>query len=105
MTNGSIPWLRWFGIRELFRFTGSIRGLQYFVVGLTLAILKYAVEFTAVWVNTGKLFSPIDFVSPMISSRAEYLRGSSDFLGIFWILFSIPFVYICRPTPAFIHPI
>jgi uncharacterized membrane protein YhaH (DUF805 family) len=63
------------------------------VAGITLGVIKYAIESLGVWLMTGEWFSPVEFVNPWLSSKAPFLVDS-PMIGLAWLLFTIPFVWI-----------
>jgi len=70
-------------------------GRRAFVTtGLVLALAKYTVEAAVLWALTGRRLTPMAFVSPSLTDRAELLQGAPEWLG--WSLFfwSMPFVWI-----------
>ena len=85
----------WLSPRQLFLAQGRVRGIQYLAVGITLALVKYAVECLVVFQLTGLFFSPVDFVSPFLSSRVHYLENAPQVLGWFWVLWTLPFLWVC----------
>jgi hypothetical protein len=78
----------WFGVRE------PVSRSAYLLSGLTLALVKYAVEATLIFAYTATLFPPWQFVNPVLSVRLDMLQTAPPWLG--WALFawSLPFVWI-----------
>lgn len=84
-----LAWLRvWFGLG------GPVDRRTYIASGIGLALFKYAVEVGAIWTATGRLLTPLEFVSPSFAARADLLAGAPEWLG--WALFvwSVPFIWI-----------
>lgn len=77
----------WFGVRE------PVGPVAFAITGFSLMIFKYAVEALVVWLVSGNIFWPWDFVNPVLSYRLELLRGV-EWLG--WVFFgwSLPFLWI-----------
>ena len=61
---------RWFSI------DGPVHRGDYLVLGLTLGVLKYAIEATVVAIMTGQLFTPLDYVNPWLNFKAPFLMDS-----------------------------
>ena len=80
-------------VRHWFGVSADVDRGQYFTVGLLLAALKYLIEFSVVAYFTGEFFTPYDFVNPWLSSKADFVAQSPG-LGIAWLAFTIPFVWI-----------
>jgi uncharacterized membrane protein YhaH (DUF805 family) len=66
----------------------------YALVGVNLMLLKYVVEWLVIHQTTGRDYAPLDFVNPVLSSRLALLRGGPEWLGIAWIMWTIPFLVI-----------
>ena len=78
---------------DAFRVSGLVNRRTYALTGLSLAMIKYAIEFAFVWFTTSQLFSPLDFVNPWLSSKAPFLHDAPA-AGLIWLMFTIPFVWI-----------
>jgi hypothetical protein len=55
---------------------------------------KYLAEFVAVGQLTGQLYTPLDFVNPLLSGREKFAQGGPDWFGIAWVLWALPFLWI-----------
>lgn len=82
-------------LRFLFGFSESVSRRQYVVAGLSLALLKYALDFTAVYVTTKELWSPLVFLSPLLTVRVE-AAGQMAPAALLWVMaaYSLPFAWI-----------
>ncbi len=78
----------WFGTKE------RVTPRAYIVSGFGLMLLKYATEALAVWQFTGRRFSVLDFLNPVLSTREELLRPAPEWLGWAWFVWSLPFLWI-----------
>src|SRR5207247_869854 len=80
-------------LRFLFGLTTPVARGPYALTGFALMTLKYAVEAAAIHAATGRAFMPWQFVSPLISTRTELLRGAPWLL---WVLvaWALPFLWI-----------
>ncbi len=59
-----------------------------------LAVLKYAVEAAVIGSFTGKSYTPLDFVNPLLSSRAHFTADAPAWFGMGWVLWTLPFLWI-----------
>lgn len=64
----------------------------YFIIGVTLMLLKYGVEYAFIRQSTGKFYSPFDFLNPLLTSRQHFLQGAPEWFGVTWLLWTFPFV-------------
>ncbi len=78
----------------LFRMDGTVSRSRYTSVGFSLAILKYAFEAAAIGLLTRRFYTPIDFLSPLLSTRATFTEGAPQWLGIALVLWTVPFVWV-----------
>jgi uncharacterized membrane protein YhaH (DUF805 family) len=82
----------------------------YALIGVSLMLLKYVVEWAAIKAFTGLNYTPIDFFNPLLSARQMFLQGAPDWFGIAWVLWTLPFVAIAvtlsvrRATDAGMSP-
>ena len=76
--------------------TSTVGRSNYWKIGVSLAALKYCIEFTIVLLMTGEFFTPLEFINPWLSSKASFLvdREGGAWIGAAWILFTIPFVWV-----------
>ena len=79
---------------QLFSLQGSVSRERYVIVGVVLMLIKYVVEAGVILLYTGKSYELWDFFSPLLSARAKYLEVGPDWLGIAWVVWTIPFVWI-----------
>jgi uncharacterized membrane protein YhaH (DUF805 family) len=85
----SLGWLRlWFGLQ------GRVTRQAYVLSGIGLMLLKYVVEAAVVHGLSGLFYSPFDFVNPLISVRERYGQAMSPVVAIFWITWSLVFLWI-----------
>jgi uncharacterized membrane protein YhaH (DUF805 family) len=86
---GPLDWLRlWFLLRD------PVRRREYVLTGFGLMALKYIVEFVVVGQMTGQLYTPLDFINPLISAREKFANGAPEWFGFAWVLWSLPFLWI-----------
>jgi hypothetical protein len=82
-------WLKlWFG------FTERVDRRAYALSGFSLMAFKYATDALLVWGANGELWTPADYLSPLLSKRLELLSGNER--GVLALLFvlTLPFVWI-----------
>lgn len=84
-----LGWLRlWFGLR------GRVTRQAYALSGIGLMLFKYVVEAAVVYRFSGLLYSPLDFVNPLISVREQYGQAMSPVVAMLWITWSLVFLWI-----------
>jgi len=66
----------------------------YALVGFGLMFLKYVVEFTVVALAVDAIFTPLDFLNPTLTGRGRFVQGGPPWLGLAWVLWTIPFLCI-----------
>lgn len=79
---------RWFSLQ------GTVSREEYLLTGLALMVFKYAVEAWVIGHYTARFYSPLDFVNPLLSARSQFTVGAPEWLGMAWVLWTIPFVWI-----------
>lgn len=79
---------------NLFGFQARVGQLQYAGFGLSLMALKYAAEAVAIFTLTGKLYTPLDFVHPLLSAREKFTADAPLWLGMAWVIWTLPFLWI-----------
>ncbi len=55
---------------------------------------KYAIEAVILGYYTSRIYSPLDFVNPLLSAREQFTAGAPPWLGMAWVLWTLPFVWI-----------
>lgn len=76
----------WFGSSE------RVTRLDYVVSGVLLMALKYALDALAIYLSSGQILMPIDFMSPLFATRDRLLGGSAGIgtlltMGLWALLF------------------
>ena len=84
--------LEW--LRVLFGFRAPVGQNVYLAVGVALMLTKYAVEWATIRNLTGKIYTPLDFVNPLLSSRAYFTTDAPEWFGMGWVLWTLPFLWI-----------
>lgn len=84
-----LEWLRlWFLLRD------PVGRREYALTGFGLMAFKYLVEFVVVGQLAGTLYTPLDFVNPLMSAREKMTLGAPDWFGYAWVLWALPFLWI-----------
>ena len=78
---------------NLFGFQARVGQLQYASFGCALMALKYVVEALVIYSYASKLYTPLDFVNPLLTARKEF-TDDSPWLGMAWVLWTLPFLWI-----------
>lgn len=82
----------WFGARE------PVGQVAFAATGFSLMIFKYAVEALVVWLVSGNVYWPWDFLNPVYSLRTQMLSGAGPGADMWagWALavWSLPFLWI-----------
>ena len=79
---------------RLFGLNGNVNRWTYFAWGFGLAILKYVIEAAVISSLTGQFYSPLDYLTPLLSNRARFTEGAPSWLGMTLVLWTLPFVWI-----------
>ena len=77
----------WFGLTE------PVSPTAYAGSGFGLMGLKYVVEALLIHQFTGRWLTPLDYFSPLLTSRQAAV-GDADFLLLFLIVWTLPFLWI-----------
>ncbi|TWT38049.1 Polyketide cyclase / dehydrase and lipid transport [Posidoniimonas corsicana] len=88
MTSNTQAWPRPFSL------DGSVDRRTYLVTGVALTLLKYLVELLAISAAGGPFYTPLDFLSPLLSTRQEFSDAVGPWFGVAWVVWTIPFVWI-----------
>jgi hypothetical protein len=83
----------WFGISR------PVDRRAYLLSGMALLLLKYAVDSAIVYALTGHLWSPLDYVNPLLTARLKPLGSGVARDEITWLLctlgpWTVPFLWI-----------
>src|SRR6476661_2124392 len=83
---------RW--LRLWFTFESSVGRREYLLSGLALAALKYAGDAFMVWHATGRLWRPLDYLSPLATLLNTRLQMAPASLMPALAAWSLPFLWI-----------
>ena len=86
-------------LRLLFGFDEPVTRRLYIIAGLSLFALKYAVDCGFMYLGTGNVLNPIEYMHPSLTMRWEALMGKAPAeLGFWWFFLSaiwaLPFIWI-----------
>jgi len=82
-------WLRlWFGFRD------PVDRGTYFRHGVGLMALKLGIDALLIWLVAGRVWTPTDYLSPLLSTRAKLLTGAPAWLLPALVLIALPFLWI-----------
>jgi len=78
----------WFGVSQ------RVGPAAYAGSGLLLMILKYGVEALIFWQFASTIFTPWDFINPLLASRESLVRPAPEWLAWVLYLWTLPFLWI-----------
>ena len=82
-------WVRlWFGFRD------PVDRGTYFRHGLGLTAFKYALDAALIWRFAGVVWTPFDYLSPLLSTRQRLLETGPSWLLAVLVLIALPFLWI-----------
>jgi uncharacterized membrane protein YhaH (DUF805 family) len=82
---------RW--LRLWFTFEERVGRREYIVSGILLAIVKYTLDAALVWVATGRLWTPVDYLTTLHSALSR-LAGAPAWLAPALAAMALPFMWI-----------
>jgi uncharacterized membrane protein YhaH (DUF805 family) len=81
-------------LRLWFTFERAVGRRAYVVSGIVLMVVKYAGDVSLVWLGTGRLWRPIDYLSPVATLSATKLQLAPPALLPVLALWTLPFLWI-----------
>ena len=76
------------------RFTGTIGGRAYFLIGAVLFAIKFAVDHLVARLVLHRPWTPIDYVAPGVNLPALMRSGDDRWFYAVMILIALPFTYV-----------
>lgn len=67
---------------------------MYLRVGLALILLKYLVDANIIGVATGRFWTPVDYLVPLLTLRSPTVEALPAWLTLLLILWTLPFLWI-----------
>lgn len=86
--------LHWNWLPNLFGLQNPVPQRMYAVTGFGLVTVKYSVEAAILGTLTGQIYTPFDFVNPMLAGRERFTAQGPLWLGMGWVLWTLPFLWI-----------
>src|SRR6185295_11534502 len=77
----------WFGFRD------PVDRGTYFRHGVGLMALKYGIDALLIWRYAGRIWTPLNYLSPLLSTRINVLRDAEWLIPVL-VLFALPFLWI-----------
>jgi len=84
--------MRW--LRYLFGIEDTVSRKGYMIAGFSLAALKYALDFTAVFYTTGKIWTLLAYLSPVLVIRADAVGPAPESLLWAMAAYTLPFAWV-----------
>jgi polyketide cyclase/dehydrase/lipid transport protein/uncharacterized protein DUF805 len=81
-------------LRFWFGFTEPVGRRAYFRHGLALMSAKYALDAALIWRYAGRLWTPFDYLNPLLRARTELLHGAPSWLAPALVVLALPFLWI-----------
>jgi polyketide cyclase/dehydrase/lipid transport protein len=78
----------WFGFRD------PVDRGTYFRHGLGLTAFKYGLDALLIWRFAGVVWTPLDYLSPLWSTREQLLAGGPSWLLPMLVVIALPFLWI-----------
>jgi uncharacterized membrane protein YhaH (DUF805 family) len=81
-------------IRSLFALNGRVNRRDYLVTGITLMVVKYLVDANVIYRTAHVLWTPWDYLIPLVSIKSEKLGEIPGSVGLGLIIWTLPFIWI-----------
>jgi uncharacterized membrane protein YhaH (DUF805 family)/uncharacterized protein YndB with AHSA1/START domain len=81
-------------IRLLFGMQERINRRSYLFWGIALFILKYGGDAFLLYISSGNVLTPLDFLSPLIKFRSPWGSVQEDWFLPLMVLWTLPFVWV-----------
>jgi len=81
-------------LRTLFALQGRVNRRVYLVTGVSLMLLKYVVDATAIYLVAHVFWTPWDYLIPLFSVKAAKLAAIPAGFSLAFALWTLPFVWI-----------
>ena len=83
-----LPLRLWFG------FSLPVDRGTYFRQGVGLTALKYGIDALLVWQFAGRFWTPLNYLSPLLTTRQALLGGAPTWLLPLMVVIALPFLWI-----------
>jgi uncharacterized membrane protein YhaH (DUF805 family) len=81
-------------LRTLFGLHGRVNRRVYLVAGISLMLLKYVVDATAIYLVAHVVWTPWDYLIPLFSIKSAKVTAIPSWLGFALVLWALPFIWI-----------
>lgn len=81
-------------LRYLFGLDDEVGRKGYLIAGFSLAALKFAIDFALVYFTTGKYWTLLAYLSPILIVRNEAVGPAPEYLLWVMALYTLPFAWI-----------
>lgn len=81
-------------LRLWFTFESRVDRRTYLVHGAGLMALKYAVDVAVVWAGSGTLWTPLDYLQPLLFFERTHLSDAAPFVAPALALWTLPFLWV-----------
>jgi uncharacterized membrane protein YhaH (DUF805 family) len=81
-------------LRLWFSLSDPVDRRTYLVHGVALMAVKYAVDAAVISPYAGRLWTPLDYLNPLLTARTLAVRGAPDWVGPALMAFALPFLWI-----------
>lgn len=81
-------------IRTLFALNGRVNRRDYLVTGITLMVVKYFVDANVIYRTAHVVWTPWDYLIPLVSIKSEKLGEIPGSVGLWLIIWTLPFIWI-----------
>lgn len=79
---------------RLFGLNAPIDRRFYLRVGVALTALKYGVDAAVIKLVSGHTWTPLEYLSPALTTRSQILQGDAGWALILLVILSLPFLWI-----------
>ena len=81
-------------LRLCFGLTEPVDRRTYAIAGFSLMLVKYVIDASIIYAVTRALWTPLDYLSPLMMTRTQKFGPGSNALQIAMVLWSLPFMWI-----------
>lgn len=81
-------------LRRLFGLSAPVGRGFYVRAGFGLAVLKYGLDAGLIYYASGKMLTPLDYLSPLLGTRSWLLHGDSGWALVVLLVLALPFMWI-----------
>lgn len=81
-------------LRRVLRDSGPVDRRTYFTAGMTLVAVKYIIDAAVIYAVTGVVWTPLDYVFPLVSIGNAKTAGFPAALSLALLIWTVPFIWI-----------